>query len=160
MQTKTSYSGAQIALHWGIALLIVLNYFISEGMAQIFDGSLAGRPVAGFLPAFHVYAGVTVLGLVLLRLALRLGTGAPETTGAKTLMDRAAGWSHGLLYVLMVAVPALGAITWYGGIAATADLHVLALNAMMLLIAAHAAAALFHQYFLRDGLLLRMIRPD
>ena len=56
------------------------------------------------------------------------------------------------------AVPALGAITWFGGIDATADFHVLAMNAMMLLALGHAAMALLHQFILKDGLLVRMLR--
>lgn len=157
MQTKGYYSGAQIALHWAIALLIVANYFISDGMGDAFDASLEGRVVGGFVPSFHVYAGVVVLVLALIRLGLRLVRGAPEAAGAG-LMDKLAGLAHWALYALMVGVPALGAITWFGGIEATADLHVLAMDAMMLLILVHAGAAIFHHYVLKDGLLRRMTR--
>lgn len=159
MQTKTSYSPVQIALHWAIAVLIILNYIISDGMPEIFDGMLEGKPVTGFTPAFHVYAGMAVMILAVLRLGLRRISGAPVPHG-EGLMDLVARWTHRALYLLMIAVPALGAISWYGGIDATAGLHVLSMNAMMILALAHAAAALFHQYVLKDGLLLRMTRTD
>lgn len=160
MQAKTGYSRAQILLHWLIAALIVGNWFISEGMEDAFDGSMEGTPVTGFVPTWHTYTGLVIMGLVVLRLVLRLRHGVPAPVAAGTLSDKAAGWVHGALYVLMIAVPALGAITWYGGIEATADLHVLAMNAMMLLALGHAAVALFHHLVLKDGLLTRMVRAN
>ena len=156
--TRPRYSRLQIALHWAIAALILANYWISDGMGQAFDATLEGKPVVGWVPQFHVYAGLAVLALVLLRLATRFAFGAPKAveTGHR-LLDIAGHLSHLALYGLMLAVPVLGAVTWYGGLEATANLHVLAMNAMMLLVLAHAAAALFHQYVLKDGLLRRMM---
>lgn len=153
-----SYSSLQIALHWAIAGLITANYLISEGMEQAFDGMMEGGAVTGFAPRFHVWAGVVVLGLVLLRLLVRRASAGAQQEAA-TLSDRAALWGHRALYALMVAVPALGAISWFGGIDATAGLHVLVMNVMMVLVLGHAAMALFHQYILRDGLLMKMLRP-
>ncbi len=154
---STGYTRLQIALHWLIAVLIVANYIISDGMPEIFDGMLEGKPVEGLMPLFHVWAGVAVLVLVLLRLALKLLSGGAHDT-AVTLQDKAAVWTHRLLYALMIAVPALGAITWFRSMEATADLHVYTMNAMMILALGHAAMALFHQYVLKDGLLLKMMR--
>ena len=156
MSTTTGYSRLQIALHWAIAALIVANYLISEGMEDAFDGMMEGSPVAGFVPSFHVWAGVAVLVLAVIRLVVRMASGAPEA--GSSLGDIAASWMHRALYALMIAVPALGAITWFGGIDATADFHVLAMNAMMLLALGHAAMALLHQFVLKDGLLVRMLR--
>lgn len=159
MTTRTGYSRIQIGLHWAVALLIGVNYFVSDGMEAIFDGSLEGKAVTGWTPAIHVYVGVTILALVLLRLAVRMTQGAPEHVASRfPLMDRLGDLSHWLLYGLMLLVPALGAISWFGAVDATAGLHVLAMNAMMILILVHAAAAMLHQFVLRDGLLMRMVR--
>lgn len=56
----------------------------------------------------------------------------------------------------MLAVPVLGAIAWFGQTEATADLHVLVMNAMMVVILGHAAMAIFHHYVLKDGVLSKM----
>jgi len=157
MQVKGYYSGAQIALHWAIALLIVANYFVSDGMGDAFDARLEGRVAGGIVPGFHVYAGVAVLVLALIRLGLRLGRGTPPAH-SEGVPGKVAGLAHLALYGLMVAVPALGALTWFGGVEAAGDLHVLAMDVMMLLALVHAGAALFHHYVLKDGLLRRMTR--
>ena len=152
------YSGLQIVLHWAIAGLIIANYLISDGMGQAFNGMMKGEAGSGLTPVFHVWAGVSVLVLVLIRALVRKAAAGwhEEPT---TLADKAAVWVHRALYVLMFAVPALGAITWFGGVEATADLHVIAMNVMMILVLGHAAMALYHQYIVKDGLLLKMMRP-
>lgn len=153
---KQHYSRLQIGLHWAVAALIVANYFISEGMPEFFDQRLGGGLATGFIPTFHVWAGSALLVLVLLRTAVRFKQGAP-VADASGLVARLAGLGHLALYGLMLAVPAFGAIAWFGKTELTANLHVLTMNGMMLLILGHAAMALFHQYVLRDGLLRRMM---
>ncbi len=154
---KKHYSGVQITLHWLISGLIVANYVLSEGMPEIFDGTIEGKPVVGWVAPVHVWIGMAVLGLVLVRLVMRSLQGVPEVPDY-SVMHRIGGVVHYVLYALMIAVPALGAITWFWGVDATADWHVYAMNAMMLLALGHAAAAIFHQFVLKDGLLMRMIR--
>lgn len=157
MALKTTYSGVQIGLHWAIALLIAANYFISDGMGDALDAHIAGQPYAGLTPAWHVWAGTALLVLVLVRLIVRAVTGAPALTTARTLASRAADVGHWALYALMLAVPTLGALTWFGQIDRLGNVHVLLMNVLMVTILAHSAIALFHHFILRDGLLYRMI---
>ena len=158
MAVRRGYSGLQIALHWAIALLIGVNYLVSEGMEESFDGMMEGKAVTGWTPSIHVYVGVAVLILVALRIVVRLTRGAPGPVQGGTLLDKLGEVSHWVLYALMLAVPALGAISWYGMIDQTAGLHVLVMNVMMIFIGLHAVAALFHQFILKDHLLLRMMK--
>jgi cytochrome b561 len=158
MQVKTSYSSVQIALHWLIAVLILANYFLSEDMPETFDRMLEGG--GGTLgSAFHVWAGMAVLILSAFRMVVRLSAGAPQSSG-KGLLDRAARWSHALLYILMVLVPGLGAYSWFAGAESIAGLHQLTANLLMAVAGVHSLAALYHQYVLKDGLLARMLRPN
>jgi len=161
MSSKTGYNGLQIGLHWLIAALICTNYLVSEGIEDAFDGMLEGEAVSGLVPTVHIYVGLAVLALALLRLVVRLVSGAPDAPGDQdSLGVKLAGWGHKALYLLMILVPALGAITWYGKTETTADAHVIAMNVMMLLALGHAVIAIFHQYVLKDGLLARMVRPE
>ncbi len=157
MASKTAYSGLQIGLHWATALLIAANYFISDGMGEALDAHIAGDPVVGLTPVWHVWAGTLLLALVIVRLAVRFLTGAPQAPGQKTFAERAADAGHWVLYGLMLASPALGALTWFGKLDSTGDLHVLVMNALMLVILGHAAMAIFHHYVLKDGLLKKMV---
>lgn len=158
MAERNGYSGLQIGLHWAIALLIGTNYLVSEGMEESFDGMMEGRAVTGWTPSIHVYVGVAVLVLVAIRILVRITRGAPGPVQGGTLFDKLGEVSHWVLYVLMLAVPALGAISWYLKIDQTAGLHVIVMNVMMILIGLHAVAALFHQFILKDHLLLRMMK--
>lgn len=156
MTRKRNYSPLQIGLHWATATLIVANYVISDGMPKAFDARLGGQALTGRVPTFHIWAGSLLLVLVIVRLVVRLVQGAPgvEHSG---WMARVAALGHWALYGLMLAVPAFGAIAWFGKTELTANLHVITMNGMMLLILGHAAMTIFHQYVLKDGLLRRMI---
>jgi cytochrome b561 len=161
MKTSTGYSGLQILLHWAILVLIAVNWFVSEGMEEAFDAHTEGAAVAFWPSSIHVYVGLAVLVLVLVRLVLRVGRGAPAVPqGTSRVIDLAGQASHLALYGLLVIVPTLGAVAWYLGYDPAGGLHVLAMNIMLILIGLHAAAALFHQYVLKDGLIARMMRPS
>ena len=75
---KTNYSSLQIGLHWATALLIAANYFISDGMGDALDAHIEGAAVPGWTPVWHVWAGTTLLALVVLRLIVRWASGAPD----------------------------------------------------------------------------------
>ena len=64
---------------------------------------------------------------------------------------------HWLFYALLVAVPVSGLLTYYG-VADLGELHQLAKPMFLVLVAGHAAAAIFHQIVLRDGTLGRMLK--
>ncbi|MFV0303541.1 MAG: cytochrome b [Paracoccus sp. (in: a-proteobacteria)] len=154
------YSGFQIALHWAIALLVLFNYIYSDGMGDALDAVLEGRTgeAPDLNPAIHVWVGVAVLALVVLRLVARLSRGAPEAGGSGALQV-AASWGHRALYLLLFLVPLAGAITWFGKVETTGDIHALLANLLMIAAGGHAAMALWHQFVVRDGLLMRMFRP-
>ena len=160
MKLRQGYSGAQISLHWIIAVLILFNYIYSDGMGRALDARLENTPLPqlGINPVIHVWIGVAVLLLCALRLGLRLGGGAPAP-GGSGLMQSAAAWGHRLLYALMFLVPLAGAITWFGGVEATGDLHAVLANALLVVAGGHALVAIYHQFVIRDGLLARMTRP-
>jgi cytochrome b561 len=158
MTDRSGYSTLQIGLHWGIAALILFNYLYSDGMEDSLDGMMeaGGSPVA--MAGWHVWVGVAVLALVLVRLGVRTLSGVPEPLGDRgSLMVRAAGIGHLLLYVLMVAVPVGGTLAWFWGVEDAGDLHIYAANALMILAGVHAAASLVHHFLLKDRTLVRML---
>lgn len=161
MKTTKGYAAAQIALHWLVGALVVFNYFYSSGMgralaARLGDGGVRPPPIE---PLVHVWVGLTVLALVVLRLLLRRFRGAPEAPG--TGMARTAAiWGHRLLYTLLAVVPVLGTLAWFGGLRTLGDPHEVLANVLVIVAGGHALMALVHHYVWKDGTLARMLRPE
>lgn len=161
MVVRRGYNVAQIALHWIVAALVVFNYVYSDGMGKALRDRLRGTQSTNLSlePTIHVWVGVAVLALVVLRLVLRRARGVPAAPGSG-LPQRAAVWGHRVLYALLVAVPALGALTWFAGWRQLGDAHEFLASALLWVAGGHALIALFHHYVLKDGLLTRMARPE
>lgn len=156
-------------LHWLMAVLILAMLFI--GVSMVADLSLR-HPV---LISLHKATGLTLLVLVVLRIAVRLTLPHPPLPNDLPKLQRwAAGASHLLLYGLMLAMPLLGwAMLSAGdyprplGLPAIAP-HNLQLYAVLrqahgwagyLLFATvlvHVGAALMHAWVRRDGVLRSM----
>ena len=156
------FSLTQIALHWTVGVLIVFNLLMGDDMSelwrQIERGAVVPTPTAAWI---HIIVGVAVLALVAWRLALRLTRGVPAAPEGEGPVMRLAGQAgHIALYVLMIAMPVTGLLAWFGGVTSLADLHGELLKTLLwVMIALHVAAALYHQFILKNGLLNRMRKP-
>jgi len=162
MPEPKGYSATQIALHWGILLLIaaqvVFNAPMTEAWEKVQDGGVKTFDLGVMA---HIIGGLTVLGLVMWRLALRRGRGVPAApAGEAPLLRLVAHGTHVALYGLMLLVPVSGVIAWFGNVAAAAEAHEVMKTLLIVLILLHAAAALYHQFWLKDGLLNRMRQPQ
>lgn len=159
---REGYTRLQIGLHWLIAVLVVFQLVFGESMTEMIDAAEEGEAVSGtdqLLGTAHYWVGVAILLLAFARLFVRLKFGAPAHAGnANPLLVRAAGVVHALFYVLLFALPVLGLLGYYFG-DPWGELHTLGKPVMIILIAIHALAALFNQFVLRDGTLMRMLVP-
>ncbi len=97
------YTTVAILLHWAIAALILLNIgvgFVMEGLAP---------PLKAVVVPFHFSCGITVLALTALRVLWRLTHRPPPLPPGMSPWERAAAHAaHGILYVLMIAMPLIG----------------------------------------------------
>jgi cytochrome b561 len=130
--------------------------------------------------SWHKWAGVTAFLLVLARLAWRLGHRPPALPATMpALMQLAAHAGHGLLYLLMLAIPLSGWLmssakgfqtVWFGVLPipdllakdkALGDLlqsiHVSLNLTLIAVVVGHAGAALKHHFIDRDDVLTRML---
>ncbi len=158
-QTEPRYARAQVVLHWLTLALLLASFVSHESMKDAWRALT--RNTEGFTPDIgvqvHVIVGVSVLLLTLVRLALRLRLGAPAPTpGQHPLMTIAAATVHGLIYLMLLALPLTGALAWFGAVTDLAEVHEVLFNVTLALVAAHVGAALFHQFVMRDNLLARM----
>lgn len=165
---RHGYSSLQIALHWSVAALVVANWFLGETMEEAFEATReageAAEPAALGGAYAHIAIGVAVLLLMVVRLTQRLRR--PVATDPDSPSDglhRALAVlglvNHWAFYGLLLAIPVLGAVAWFGGSGAAGSLHGLLVTVTLWLVVIHVGAALLHQFVLRDGLLRRMLRP-
>ncbi|KQM18202.1 cytochrome b [Novosphingobium sp. Leaf2] len=161
------------AIHWLMAAAVLAMLFIGVGMV-----STTGSAYVSLL-ALHRPLGIAILLLVLVRLPLRIMTGAPALPDDLPLLQkRAALASHILLYLAMAGMPLIGwAMLSAGGypvlltkgivlpailprdLALYATLraaHTAAALLFFALILAHLSAALMHGLIRRDGVLRSM----
>ncbi len=161
MAEVKGYSRTQILLHWGIVLLLIVGYVSSDAMKAAWFALHEGRDAFGNTAAAHLWTGIAVLVLALLRLALRLRRGAPDLPeGGHPVADLVARLTHLGLYLAVVLIPAAGLAAWFAGIDAAGELHEVLFNVLLALTALHVAGALYHQYVLKDGLIRRMMRAE
>jgi cytochrome b561 len=156
------YSTAQILLHWAIALLIALQFLFNDPIGSAFRQMTRGTvPPFSWAVWAHIAVGIVILLLVLWRFGLRLTRGAPPAPeGGPAILHTGASLAHWALYALMLALPLSGLVAWFGALRTAGDAHEVMGNLLLALVALHVAAALWHQFGLKDHLLLRMMRPE
>ena len=167
----TRYHPALVALHWLIALLVLLA--LAAGTLVLADTPNTDPAKIDGLRV-HAIMGVAVGALMLIRLAIRLLTRdpAPATTGI-AFADRLAPLAHAALYALVLGMVGSGiAMAVQSGLGdalfgtgalpdsfhsfAVRGVHGLLATLLILTIALHALAAIYHVGVRRDGLLRRM----
>ena len=170
---RIRFTAWQLVLHWLMAACLLAMLFIGVGMVSTI------RPTYLTLVSIHKPLGITILVLVLIRLALRLRYGAPALPADLPWpMKLAAEGSHYALYALMIAMPLIGwgmlsaaayPVVLFGGwhlppiLPQSDSLHALLWDAhfylafaFFALILLHVAAALFHALVRRDGVFQAM----
>lgn len=175
MNDRMRYDATARSLHWVIALGILVEIVLGLGH----DGLKDALPFA-IMPV-HKAIGLTILLLSLIRLGWRLGHRPPALPAAMPGWQKGAAHGlHMLFYVMMIGVPLSGwvmasagtyPLSWFGLAdlpklpvargSALADMahegHELVGKLFIPLILLHVAAALYHHYGVRDGILRRML---
>jgi cytochrome b561 len=170
---RERFTPIQRGLHWLMAVCILAMLFIGVGMVSTV------RPDYLTLVNIHKPLGIAILALALLRLWVRIRSGAPPLpVDLPAPMRLGAQLSHYALYALMIAMPLIGwamvsaaayPVTLFGVVRlppivpASEPLHALLWNAHRTLaylffavILLHLAAALFHALVRRDGVFQAM----
>ena len=174
--TEAGWGALVRAFHWLNAALILAQGVIGLSMVQM---GLSPAKVRVF--ALHKSIGLTILALMLLRIAWRFTEKRPADPPAMPRWQvRAARGVHLALYVLILAIPFSGwwfnsasnaPLVWFGWFGVPSLTHGLDLvwkpRALLLhqslfwilvaLLVLHVGAALWHHFKQRDEVLRRMI---
>lgn len=146
-----------------MALLIFFNLIFSDGIETWDRLQDTGTPLSAdqaFAANLHAYVGIAILVLAVLRLGLRFVSGAPDAPANEPALAKLAGKiGHGIFYLLFFIMPATGIAKYYFGVDTAGFLHAGPLKLLMwVLIVAHVAAALVHQFYWKTDVLQRMTK--
>ncbi len=170
------YTLTAIALHWLMAIAIIATFLLGLTMVDI--PGITPTKLKYF--SWHKWAGITIFGLACLRLLWRLTHAAPAYASSMPGWQQAAAHlAHGLLYILIFAIPLSGyfyslaagvPVTYLGiwpmpvWIAPDPELRALLklvhywLNMLLLgVFVVHVLAVAKHQFIDRDRTLQRML---
>ncbi len=172
--TKPRYTQTAVMLHWLVAVLIFGTFALGWFMVD-----LKISPDKLRYYSWHKWLGITVLGLAVLRLLWRSMHQPPALPATVSRWQRkASAAAHGLLYLLLFAIPLSGwafssasgyPVVYLGELALPnwvpkdkflaaqlKQVHEWLTTLLMMVVGLHIAAALKHQFIDRDGLLRRM----
>lgn len=168
------YNVALRSLHWLVFLAVVVAVLTIE----LEDVYAKGTPGRVLMRTTHYVAGFSVLILMTMRLLARTLLTAPSAVPGPNWMQLSARFAHLALYGLMFAMPILGIasvllagkpIDIYGFVLTPPfqmdraisktfkNLHEIGATFVYILVGLHAAAALWHQFVLKDHIFKRVL---
>lgn len=174
MSASERYTRTAIALHWLVAVLVIVQVGWGWWMQEI-----PKQPVGPRVDAFNLHKsiGMTIFALMIARILSHLAHRPPPLPPMPRWQERLAHGNHVALYVLLVAQPLIGYLgsefsgfpvkyfgltlpSWAGRNVAFKEwlsgAHLAVSWLIVLAIALHVAGALKHAFIDRDGLLARM----
>lgn len=181
--TRTHYDTLSRAFHWITAIAVIAAFILGPEHfgRQMRDGL---DPATRIDIVLHESLGMLVMALTLLRLLWVAVRPAIPSFDMPAWMQLAAKATHGVLWLLLLALPVsamltLGSeghpLTLLGGlrvnempaiaqspiadIADWGEVHETLGNLIIWLSGLHAVAAIYHHRFLKDGVLLSMLPP-
>ena len=172
---NVKFSPALIGLHW-LMLLMILGSYLSLQLSELYPDESS---VHQLLQSIHFSLGVSILGLVIVRVLVRISSKTPAIIPPPSAkQELLAKMMHLALYLFMFAMPILGwlivsaegeTVSVWGLFTLPPligeseeiedivhELHELGATLGYFFIGLHAAAGLFHHYKLKDYTLLRM----
>lgn len=170
---RVRYDSFAMALHWMTAALVLIEFLLAE-----FWG-FAARPTRHGMIVAHMSFGILLSLVIVVRIAWRVIPGHRVRDATAGLIEFASKSVHYVLYALLAIQAVLGfVLRWSGNEAMSffgllipppfapfskpahhvvAEAHNWIGWTIIILVAGHAAAALFHHYVLHDDILWRML---
>ncbi|ELO4022999.1 cytochrome b [Vibrio fluvialis] len=168
------YNKAIVIIHWLIATLFVL-LFVSDSLRSLAE---KGSEMRVFWLNMHAWFGIVVGCLTIARLVIKQSSQSPEPLYSSRLMKHLMSGAHIALYVITIIVPISGYLRFAGkgrsltlageavpSFVEKSDwlydigkvLHGDAMQVVVLtIVGGHIAAALYHQFVLKDRVMSRI----
>lgn len=167
MEKPDAYRRVQIALHWSVVALVLVQYATGGSIERMHHAEAHGHepaPLDPILHAIHNRSGLVILALMLGWIAIRWRIGASAPMGGSSVLGEAASvWQgrlsramHAALYAVLLSQAATGAVASYF-YWPVSRIHAGLANVTLVLVILHASAALWHHFVERDATLHRML---
>jgi cytochrome b561 len=174
LSSNARYATSLRVLHWLVFLAAALAILTIE----LQDLYAKGTPGRLFMRTTHYAAGFSVLVLMTVRLLTRFSVDAPAPVPGAPWSQISARLAHLALYGLMLAMPIVGIasvllagkpIDIYGYVLVSPfemntilsrslkNIHETGATFVYILVGLHAAAALWHQFVLKDNIFKRVL---
>jgi cytochrome b561 len=163
LSTKIRYGAVAQAFHWVTVVLLATAWLVAHG----------------HLRTLHETLGLSVFVIVAARLLWRAFDRRPVHETLSPAVALGSKLVHWLLYAMLLAIPATAIVgSWIEGHAIIVyglgqigpfltesrqigrqimEMHFLLANAIVVVAGLHAVAALFHHFFMKDGVLRAML---
>lgn len=173
--TSTQWGGVTQLFHWGMFILIIAQYTLAYIMIDLPPSDQKWK-----LFTWHKQIGLTLFFLAFLRLWWRTHNPIPKDSGKAPhwthMLSRATIW---ILYILLFCFPLTGllmtilsgySVSYFGVITIPAFMqsphlygeifltaHIWISYALYTFVSLHVLGWLYHQFILKDNILLRML---
>lgn len=167
------YHPLLVILHWLLAIMIIIGLVMGGSVLSATPNS---DPEKLFFLKMHMSAGIIILALMVIRFIVRFFTTKPPHADiGNSLLNKLGAMTHYLFYGVVILMAGSGLaianmaglpdIVFGGSGAALPEsfdefaprmAHGALSVVLMLLIAGHVLAFLYHQYVRKDGLFSRM----
>ncbi len=169
----TRYHPLLVALHWLMGICILMSLIAGKAVLEHMPNS---NPDKVYALGPHLVLGIVIGVLLVVRLTIRLTTEKPpRAETGNSLLDRIGAATHWFFYILVAVMVLSGLGTAFSnglfgivfgeaggpipeGISSGVPrtVHGIASTLLAALLLLHVAAALWHQFWLKDGLFRRM----
>ncbi len=157
---KEKFSKYQVIVHWLVACFVLFQIAtggtISSDFLALKDGKISIQEVSEN-SWYHLFFGLTIFLLMIIRLILRIFLGVPRPTEqSSSITIILAKIIHWLFYMVLFIVPISGFAAWNTSNLFIGNLHTASVNVLYAIVLIHLIAIVYHQIFLEDNLIDRM----
>lgn len=157
----SGYSREQLWLHWLVAVLVIQQFVLHDGMVASFRTKIdSGVSSFTATTVLHIAGGALIFVFAIWRLSLRRTHGVPvPPTEDSALQQGLARLVHMGIYLTLILMPITGFWAWAGPSGLAGGIHGALRIVLFALVALHLLGAIYGQFVQKNRVIGRMMKP-